>query len=223
MNQEMTESLKLNIKWPVGTMLPVRVEPFYTPRDLANMLNFASKPNAEMIFIESNSHSVLNHDVSFKDQKINPDAIILVQYRPIHNFDNSQLFVNNDSNLNTNLADQVRKSVQGLYVESLRLRDLRMNSALSYSLPSREQVEEYNDAIAPINIFAEFIDETQIPEKSFSVSTKPLPILWCSYHSDDDEFNDEDKETQDSFFDQFSSVEDARHYFSKEMPTDWIW
>lgn len=121
--------------------------------------------------------------------------------------ENSNIYVEFQEHEEIDRNAAIERGIEELYRESLRLCDIRMNNINFRTEYVLDNEPKYYDGY----------EETVIPkEPPKAVSTDPLPVAW-------EEDSDSENEQEPSLLLRFTSVEEARHFFSKGEWLGWTW
>jgi hypothetical protein len=189
--------IRVIVQWPNGSRLPVRIEEGQTVRDLEKMLRFAVQSESEVRLFAGTRR--LDRDTELNEQEITFDSVLIAKMEP--------------KGVKLREADKRRiltKEIEDLYRESLRLSDIRLHRLT----PSAEREIELEESSSYDNLF----DETFLEPSGPTIPIDALPMPW----EDDSDYSD-DPDSDTNPFSRFSSVKEARHYFSEEKPFGWTW
>lgn len=178
---------RLKIHWPNGAILPVAIEPKCFVKELLRLLHFATPPDQRLVLLYEND--TLDHESRLYDYGIYENADIKVIFVPETEFHKKEL-----------------KQIDKIYLESLRLCDIRMSKL--------KAIDEI--LLSNIPQFYEDITERLPFNEEKKIGTEPLPKFW------ENESESEDSEPE-SFLSNFSSVSEACDYFSNQDWPEWMW
>ncbi|EAY00001.1 hypothetical protein TVAG_029050 [Trichomonas vaginalis G3] len=193
--------LRLTVLWPQGTILPVRVRKDAKGSDLIQLLHFSVSEGWEMFLIYKGI--LLNPNETLEDQIIDENATLYVEFVP-QGSTVSEIVQ----------STRLQQKVQELYIESLRLNDLKYdlleshpNGKLAYEeLLRLEQESDDPEEDEPTKILK--------PDK---ISTSPLPAFWES----NDDLTDVDESSDKSNY--LSPAEGSPTLLTKRKKSGWTW
>ena len=193
----MNSPIRVYITWPNGQQLPIKISPYASGAELLRLAQLSSKPSNRLcLFFDSKK---IDNDKNLINQGIQMDDILNLIKQSKDEFE-----------LEIQKKNRIQNEIQSIYFETLRLQDIQMDILDTQLIQQHQNFSEYSDSI-------EDEDELtlKIPKKkSIEPIKEPLPKFWESQNEDDE------IEENESFLNQFSTIEEASAYFSKEK---WIW
>lgn len=193
--------LRLTVLWPQGTILPVRMRKDAKGADLIQLLRFSVSDGWELFLIYKGI--LLNPNETLEDQYIDDNATLNVEFVP-------------ECSTVSEIVQSVhlQQKVQELYVESLRLNDLKYdlleshpNGKLAYEeLLRLEQESDEPEEEEPTKIV-----------KAQTIPTSPLPPFWET----NDDFADFDDTSDKSNY--LSPADGSPALLTKRKKSGWTW
>lgn len=178
---------RLKIHWPNGAILPVAIEPECYVKELLRLLHFATPPDQRLVLLYEND--VLDYKSRLYDYGLYDNADIKVIFVPETEYHKKEI-----------------KQIEKLYLESLRLCDIRMSKLKAIDEILLSTIPQLYDDITERLPFNE--------EKK--IGTEPLPVFW-------ENENESEGSEPESFLSNFSSVSEACDYFSNQDWPEWMW
>ena len=201
----MNRTLRVIIKWPEGSTLPIRISPCSTGAEL-NRLVQLSLGSAHKLYLIHKGVRV-DPEKSLESQGVQMDAeITIVKQTKEEIIDDLQRKV------------LIQSQIKALFMESLRIHDMQMNMHDTQLVLQQQSIFENPDDYYSSD--DELDEQAHIvinAENSTIPANQPLPKFWES-HTEEEEV-----EEIDSFLNQFSTVEEASAFFSKEKWYGWSW
>ena len=183
--------IRLNVLWPQGTVIPVRIRRGAKASELFELLKFSVASGHEMYLIYKGF--VLNPNETLESQIIEENPTLKVEFVP----------EGYDLELELNLT-RLHSKMQDIYEESLRLDDLRF--AMIESHPAGKLTYEEILRMEESSDFSDVEEhEPVIIQKPDKIPTEPLPCFWVTPNT----FENEYKKFTDSQNLQGTSTQDS--------------
>ena len=161
------KSIRIQIRWPNGTQLPVRIPQSSYSSDLKSLLRFSIHKNRVMILL-FNGHKLDSHQ-TLEDQGVMEDSIIQVAH----------LFRTTQSNKSDDYFQEILRiaDLQFNIVEGHKNGGLILDSMMHESCAKDALKNNLNDNENELGMpTATVIDKTSAEDRQ--ISTDPLPVLW---------------------------------------------